>query len=152
MKHDSVKSKSTFKNKDALNLNYPEHGDYPVGKRLLKPYQMGQSGSFTRTRVGNTSTSNTGVCSKKRNPAKYEPQRQLLGQRIHGIFLVCSKSALLYLQELKSVKHFEQEWIANLDYYNNRRMKAKRKGVLPAIHRQQALFRLLEQISLKSIA
>ncbi|MBS6234471.1 MAG: IS3 family transposase [Clostridiales bacterium] len=49
------------------------------------------------------------------------------------------KSALLYLQELKSVKHFEQEWIANLDYYNNRRMKAKRKGVLPAIHRQQAL-------------
>ena len=76
---------------------------------------------------------------KEEHPAKYEPQRQLLGQRIHGIFFGLLKSALLYLQELKSVKHFEQEWIANLDYYNNRRMKAKRKGVLPAIHRQQAL-------------
>ena len=26
-----------------------------------------------------------------------------------------------------------------LDYYNNRRIKAKLKGLLPAIHRQQAL-------------
>ena len=35
-----------------------------------KQYQMGQSGSFTRTRVGNTSTSNTGVCSKEKESGK----------------------------------------------------------------------------------
>ena len=49
------------------------------------------------------------------------------------------KSELLYLQEFQSMKHFKQELIAYLDYYNNRRIKAKLKGLPPAIHRQQAL-------------
>ena len=35
--------------------------------------------------------------------------------------------------------HFKQELIEYLDYYNNRRIKAKLKGLPPAIHRQQAL-------------
>ena len=35
--------------------------------------------------------------------------------------------------------HFKQEIVAYLDYYNNRRIKAKLKGLPPAIHRQQAL-------------
>ena len=37
------------------------------------------------------------------------------------------------------MEHFKLELIEYLDYYNNRRIKAKRKGLLPAIHRQQAL-------------
>ena len=49
------------------------------------------------------------------------------------------KSELLYLQEFHSMEHFKQELIEYLDYYNNRRIKAKRKGLPPAIHRQQAL-------------
>ena len=49
------------------------------------------------------------------------------------------KSELLYLQEFSSMEHFKQELIAYLDYYNNRRIKAKLKGLPPAIHRQQAL-------------
>ena len=49
------------------------------------------------------------------------------------------KSELLYLQEFHSMEHFKQELIAYLDYYNNRRIKAKLKGLPPAIHRQQAL-------------
>ena len=49
------------------------------------------------------------------------------------------KSELLYLQEFKSMEHFKQELIEYLDYYNNRRIKAKLKGLPPAIHRQQAL-------------
>ena len=49
------------------------------------------------------------------------------------------KSELLYLQEFQSMEHFKQELIEYLDYYNNRRIKAKRKGLPPAIHRQQAL-------------
>ena len=49
------------------------------------------------------------------------------------------KSELLYLQEFESMEHFKQELLDYLDYYNNRRIKAKLKGLPPAIHRQQAL-------------
>ena len=49
------------------------------------------------------------------------------------------KSELLYLQEFQSMEHFKQELLEYLDYYNNRRIKAKPKGLPPAIHRQQAL-------------
>ena len=49
------------------------------------------------------------------------------------------KSELLYLQEFQSMEHFKQELVAYLDYYNNRRIKAKLKGLPPALHRLQAL-------------
>ena len=49
------------------------------------------------------------------------------------------KGELLYLQEFQSMEHFKRELIEYLDYYNNRRIKAKLKGLPPAIHRQQAL-------------
>ena len=49
------------------------------------------------------------------------------------------KSELLYLMEFKSMDHFKRELIEYLDYYNNHRIKAKLKGLPPAIHRQQAL-------------
>ncbi len=49
------------------------------------------------------------------------------------------KTELLYLQEFESMDHFKHELIEYLDYYNNRRIKAKLKGLPPAIHRQQAL-------------
>ena len=45
----------------------------------------------------------------------------------------------IYHQEFQSMEHFKQELIEYMDYYNNRRIKAKRKGLPPAIHRQQAL-------------
>ena len=50
------------------------------------------------------------------------------------------KSELLYLQEFRSMKHFKLELVEYLDDYNNRRIKAKLKGLLPAIRRQQALW------------
>ncbi len=49
------------------------------------------------------------------------------------------KSELLYLQEFQSMERFKLELLDYLDYYNNRRIKAKLKGLPPAIHRQQAL-------------
>ena len=49
------------------------------------------------------------------------------------------KSELLYLQEFQSIEHFKQELIEYLDYYNNRRIKAMRKGLPPAMHIHQAL-------------
>ncbi len=48
------------------------------------------------------------------------------------------KSELLYLQTFESIEHFKQELVDYLDYYNNRRIKAKLKGLPPAIQRQQA--------------
>ena len=48
-------------------------------------------------------------------------------------------SELLYLQEFQSMEHFKQERIEYMDYYNKHRIKAKLKGLPPAIHRQQAL-------------
>ena len=49
------------------------------------------------------------------------------------------KSELLYLQEFDSIEHFKVELIDYLDYYNNRRIKTKLKGLPPALHRQQTL-------------
>lgn len=49
------------------------------------------------------------------------------------------KSELLYLQEFESMEHFKTELVDYLDYYNNRRIKAKLKDLSPAIHRKQAL-------------
>ena len=49
------------------------------------------------------------------------------------------KSELLYLQKFESVDHFKRELINYIDYYNNRRIKARLKGLPPALHRQQAL-------------
>ena len=49
------------------------------------------------------------------------------------------KSERLYLQEFESIEHFKQELIEYIDYYNNRRIKARLKGLPPALHRQQAL-------------
>ena len=49
------------------------------------------------------------------------------------------KSELLYLQDFESVDHFKRELIQYIDYYNNKRIKARLKGLPPALHRQQAL-------------
>ncbi|WP_366448931.1 IS3 family transposase [uncultured Pseudoflavonifractor sp.] len=46
---------------------------------------------------------------------------------------------MLYLQKFDSLEHLKQELVDYLDYYNNRRIRMKRKGLPPALHRQQAL-------------
>ena len=72
-----------------------------------------------------------GVANKR-----YAPEfKKLVIENFFGLL----KSELLYLQEFQSMEHFKQELIEYMDYYNNRRIKAKRKGLPPAIHRQQAL-------------
>jgi transposase InsO family protein len=45
----------------------------------------------------------------------------------------------LYLQEFDSIEQFMAELMDYLDYYNNRRIKAKLKRLPPALHRQQTL-------------
>lgn len=56
-------------------------------------------------------------------------------ENFFGLF----KSELLYLKEFDSLDQFKAELIEYLDYYNNRRIKAKLKGLPPAVHRKQAL-------------
>ena len=66
-------------------------------------------------------------------------KRNCLDNAVIENFFGLLKSELLYLQEFQSMEHFKQELLDYLDYYNNRRIKAKRKGLPPTIHRQQAL-------------
>ncbi len=40
---------------------------------------------------------------------------------------------------IRNGSRIKQELIEYMDYYNNRRIKAKLKGLPPAIHRQQTL-------------
>ncbi len=54
-------------------------------------------------------------------------------------FFSILKSELLYLQTFDSMEHFKRELVDYLDYYNNKRIKQKLKGLPPALHRQQAL-------------
>ena len=49
------------------------------------------------------------------------------------------KTELFYLQEFSSMEHFTQELIDYLDYYNNRRIKQKLKGMSPVQYRLHTL-------------
>jgi putative transposase len=49
------------------------------------------------------------------------------------------KTELLYLQEFTSMAMFKQELIEYLDYYNNRRIKQKLKGLSPVQYRIHTL-------------
>ena len=60
-------------------------------------------------------------------------------RRLLRNFFGLLKSELLYLKEFDSLDQFKEELIEYLDYYNNRRIKAKLKGLPPAVHRKQAL-------------
>lgn len=48
------------------------------------------------------------------------------------------KSELLYLQEFESIEHFKRELEDYIDYYNNRRIKVKLKGLSPIEYRIQS--------------
>ena len=52
-----------------------------------------------------------------------------LNNAVIETFFGLLKSKLLYLQEFQSMEHFKQELVEYLDYYNNRRIKAKLKGL-----------------------
>ena len=60
-------------------------------------------------------------------------------RRLLRNFFGLLKSELLYLKEFDSLDQSKEELIEYLDYYNNRRIKAKLKGLPPAVHRKQAL-------------
>ena len=49
------------------------------------------------------------------------------------------KSELLYLKDFDTMEQFRKELEEYLDYYNNRRIKNKLKGLPPAKYREQAL-------------
>ena len=65
--------------------------------------------------------------------------RNCLDNAVMENFFGLLKSELLYLQNFDSLEHFKTELIDYLDYYNNRRIKLKLKGLTPAQHRYQTL-------------
>ncbi len=48
------------------------------------------------------------------------------------------KSELLYLQKFESIEEFWMELEKYIDYYNNKRIKAKLKGLSPVQYRIQS--------------
>lgn len=50
-------------------------------------------------------------------------------------FFGIMKSEFLYLEEFESIDHFKQELEKYMDYYNNKRIKAKLKGMSPIQYR-----------------
>ena len=74
--------------------------------------------------------------SGERNTAEHEPEGQLPGQRRDGEFLRPAQNGTA---EFDSMEHFKRELTDYPDYHNNSRIKARLKGLPPAIHRQQAL-------------
>ena len=79
------------------------------------------------------------MLKEKSIPQSMSRKGNCLDNAVMENFFGLLKSELLYLQEFDSLEHFKQELVDYLDYYNNRRIKAKLKGPQPAIHRQQAL-------------
>ncbi len=53
-----------------------------------------------------------------------------------------------HLQVFRFMEHFKLDLIEYLDYYSNHRIKAKRKGLPPAIHNNKPS-RQLEQFLLR---
>ena len=73
---------------------------------------------------------------------RYLPEfKQLVVETIKGTagIMPWQKSELLYLQRFRSMEHVKRERFDDLDHYNDQRIKTKRKGLPPAMHRQQAL-------------
>jgi len=52
-------------------------------------------------------------------------------------FFGIMKSEFLYLKEFESVEHFKLELAKYIEYYNNKRIKAKLKGLSPVQYRTQ---------------
>ena len=73
------------------------------------------------------------------HPTAHETKASCPDNAVIENFFGLLKRELLYLQDFESMEHFKQELIDYLDSYNSRRIKAKLKGLPPAIHRQQAL-------------
>lgn len=53
-------------------------------------------------------------------------------------FFGIMKSEFLYLKEFESIDHFKQELEKYMDYYNNKRIKTKLKGMSPVQYRSHA--------------
>jgi putative transposase len=54
-------------------------------------------------------------------------------------FFGIMKSEFLYLKEFESIEHFKQELEKYINYYNNKRIKARLKGMSPVKYRIHAL-------------
>lgn len=83
--------------------------------------------------------------SKYQNMLKEKGIRQSMSRKGNCLdnavmenFFGLLKTELLYLQEFNNIDHFVKELIAYIDYYNNKRIKSKLKGLSPVQYRMQS--------------
>ena len=113
--------------KDMLNkafINIPDNTNLILHSDQGWQYQHKQYQRMLRNKGIRQSMSRKGNC---------------LDNAVMENFFGILKSELLYLQKFESMEQFKQELEDYLDYYNNRRIKTKLKGLPPAVYRQQAL-------------
>lgn len=65
-------------------------------------------------------------------------KRNCLDNAVMENFFGLLKSELLYLQEFHSMEEFRIELEKYIDYYNNKRIKVKLKGLSPVQYRIQS--------------
>ncbi len=105
----------------------------------MQKFRTEQTSFSILTKAGSTNTNNTNRCYREKGVRQSMSRKgNCLDNAVIENFFGLLKSQL-NLQEFRSMEHFKLELIEYLDYYNNRRIKAKLKGLPPAIHRQQAL-------------
>ena len=130
--------------RDIVSYNISSHPDFrqvvdmleqafqkiPIGTNLILhsdqgwQYQMKPYQNMLKVKGIRQSMSRKGNC---------------LDNAVRENFFGLLKSELLYLQDFESIDHFKSQLVDYLHYYNNRRIKAKLKGLPPALHRLQAL-------------
>jgi len=115
------------------------HGNKDAGQGFYKDSQRDKFHSTLRPRLAVPAQAIPKNAESKRHPAKHDRRGNCLDNAVIENFFGLLKSELLYLQKFESMEHFKKELVDYLDYYNNRRGKAKLKGLPPALHRQQAL-------------
>ena len=104
----------------------------------MKPYRAGRSDPPLRPGVAIPAQTVPENAQKEEAPKSMSRKGNCLDNAVMENFFGLLKSELLYLQKFESMEHFQLELLDYLDYYNNRCIKTKLKGLSPAIHRQQA--------------
>jgi transposase InsO family protein len=111
---------------DMLNKAFekiPDHTNLILHSDQGWQYQMKQYQHMLKNKGIRQSMSRKGNC---------------LDNAVMENFFGLLKSELLYLMEFTSIEHFVSELEEYLDYYNNKRIKTKLKGLTPVAYRIQA--------------
>lgn len=119
-----------------------EHGNEGAELRHFRRCRMKEIRSFILTGAGNTNINVPADASGKGIRDSMRRKGNCLDNGCYEKLFALLKRKLIYLQNFESVEYFQRKLI-EYRHCNNRRMKAKLKGLPSAIHRRKP-FRLLK--------